>query len=332
MSKKLYEETNISDIADAIREKNGTQNTYTVAQMPSAVRAIHTSPDDIVIQPLTVDRNDVYPLPVGVDGFGPVTVDVPNINTIEAWVSADNFYFRDVNPIMAFGENTNNWWGSGSAGTHYLTLNFKEPKEITQVKFHNTYAYSSYHWSTGRVVFQGSNDGLNWTDLFDIQGMTDSEDNEYVEDIQNSNLFKYYRFVCYQNGSNWAGLGRIVCQCSESTGGSSAENASIFRWVIGSSTTCWGIIKKLNNDVIGQNGDNQNANIVLIGDLMTITFHGISQSVEVVASTDIKLRSYTTGRALGPAIMTEYDMETNDQQIFTMDNVYGGLYLEAEIN
>ena len=33
MSKKLYEESDIQAIADAIREKNGTTNTYTVAEM-----------------------------------------------------------------------------------------------------------------------------------------------------------------------------------------------------------------------------------------------------------------------------------------------------------
>ena len=40
MANKLYEESSISDIADAIREKNGSSNTYTVAQMGNAVRAI----------------------------------------------------------------------------------------------------------------------------------------------------------------------------------------------------------------------------------------------------------------------------------------------------
>lgn len=40
MSKKLYEESNIEDIADAIREKNGTQTTYRVAEMPTAIRNI----------------------------------------------------------------------------------------------------------------------------------------------------------------------------------------------------------------------------------------------------------------------------------------------------
>ena len=42
MVKKLYTESYIEDIADAIREKNGSSNTYTTAQMGPAIRAIPT--------------------------------------------------------------------------------------------------------------------------------------------------------------------------------------------------------------------------------------------------------------------------------------------------
>lgn len=108
MSKKLYEETNIQDIAAAIREKNGSQNVYTVAQMGNAVRAIHTDPvleslsvtengnylpsagkdgfssvsvnveggSEAVVQSLTVTQNGTYNPPSGVDGYAPVTVNV----------------------------------------------------------------------------------------------------------------------------------------------------------------------------------------------------------------------------------------------------------------
>lgn len=42
MANKLYEENSIRDIAVAIREKNGTENTYNVSEMGDAVRAITT--------------------------------------------------------------------------------------------------------------------------------------------------------------------------------------------------------------------------------------------------------------------------------------------------
>ena len=108
------------------------------------------------------------------------------------------------------------------------------------------------------------------------------------------------------------------------------ENASVFKWLFNSATTCWGIMKKLTGDVIGQNGDNANVNIPLIGDLMTVTLHGNSQVVEVVANVAIELKAYTTGRSLGAATMTEYTMEEGAQHNFTMDDLYGGYYFEAE--
>ena len=42
MADKLYEENSIRDIADAIREKNGTSDTYTVAEMGEAIRGIES--------------------------------------------------------------------------------------------------------------------------------------------------------------------------------------------------------------------------------------------------------------------------------------------------
>ena len=40
MTKKLYPEESVSDIAAAIREKNGSSTTYNVSEMGDAVRAI----------------------------------------------------------------------------------------------------------------------------------------------------------------------------------------------------------------------------------------------------------------------------------------------------
>lgn len=44
---KLYEETSIQDIANAIREKNGLTDTYTVSEMGNAIREIQSGGGDI---------------------------------------------------------------------------------------------------------------------------------------------------------------------------------------------------------------------------------------------------------------------------------------------
>lgn len=48
MPNKLYEENDIRDIAIAIREKNGTENTYNVSEMGDAIRAITGGGNGIV--------------------------------------------------------------------------------------------------------------------------------------------------------------------------------------------------------------------------------------------------------------------------------------------
>jgi len=91
MSKKLYEESNVRGIADAIREQNGTQDSYTVAQMGNAIRAIHTQPN---LETLNATQNGTYTPPSGVDGYSRVTVNVSgggssNDNYI---INPDNVY------------------------------------------------------------------------------------------------------------------------------------------------------------------------------------------------------------------------------------------------
>lgn len=110
---------------------------------------------------------------------------------------------------------------------------------------------------------------------------------------------------------------------------SAFETASIFRWFYSQGSTCWGVMKMADGNVIGQNGDDSNSSITLDGSTMTVVFHGTSQSIEVTAKTAITLKAYATARTLGTVTPTEYSMSANDTQTFTPDNLYGGLYLEA---
>ena len=107
------------------------------------------------------------------------------------------------------------------------------------------------------------------------------------------------------------------------------ETASVFRWYYQGASTGWSVMKRSDGTVTGQNYDDANTNVVVTGDLMMVTSHGTNQNVTVVANADIKLRVYRTDRTIGNVTPTEYIMSINDSQTFTMDNLYGGLYIEA---
>jgi hypothetical protein len=75
MSRKLFEDSKIADIASAIREKNGKSDQYTTAQMPAAIREIKTQPE---LQEKNITSNGQYTPDSGYDGFSRVITNVPN--------------------------------------------------------------------------------------------------------------------------------------------------------------------------------------------------------------------------------------------------------------
>lgn len=82
MANKLYEETSIQDIADAIREKNGESTTYKVADMGNAIRAIIGQQDEIKTDTIDVTgKNWQRGL---IDGNGGVMSDYTNYLSIQA--------------------------------------------------------------------------------------------------------------------------------------------------------------------------------------------------------------------------------------------------------
>lgn len=74
MSRALITESYLSDIADAIRAKNGSSDTYTPPQMAAAIEAIPTG-GGVDVEALSVTQNGTYTAPTG-KAYSPVTVNV----------------------------------------------------------------------------------------------------------------------------------------------------------------------------------------------------------------------------------------------------------------
>jgi hypothetical protein len=115
MAKKLYEESRIAAIAEKIREKTGTDETYTTAEMPSGVEAVYeagAASGGVVIDPATIIEktatgeknvalNDVSEIPHKVE----VTVTGNAGEEIALSVTRDNIFGGEAlaNRMVAMG-------------------------------------------------------------------------------------------------------------------------------------------------------------------------------------------------------------------------------------
>lgn len=96
MSKVLVNETSLSGIANSIRAKNGTTDTYKPSEMPAAIDAIQTGG---TVEALDITANGTYTAPEGVDGYSPITVNVPQDGSPpeSAFVISENCIYRFAN-------------------------------------------------------------------------------------------------------------------------------------------------------------------------------------------------------------------------------------------
>lgn len=76
MPNVLVNDDSLKAIGNAIREKNGETTTYKPAEMAAAITAI-SGGGEATIEALSITSNGTYNAPDGVDGYNPITVNVP---------------------------------------------------------------------------------------------------------------------------------------------------------------------------------------------------------------------------------------------------------------
>ncbi len=87
MARYSIEDTTLTNIANAIREKTGRIEAIYVANMADEIRGISgggETPANPIIEALLVTENGTYTAPNGVDGYSPVTVNVAGITNTGA--------------------------------------------------------------------------------------------------------------------------------------------------------------------------------------------------------------------------------------------------------
>lgn len=100
MSKKLYEESSIRDIANAIREKNGTTTKYKVAEMGAAVTALPNED--------TITHADI-PNYVKAEALAVA-------EKVKAVMKADSIVFLAISDLHHTGSQADNWQTNINAG------------------------------------------------------------------------------------------------------------------------------------------------------------------------------------------------------------------------
>lgn len=123
MAKVLVNESSLTGIADAIRGKNGTTDTYKPSEMAAAITAI-SGGGEPTIEALSVTSNGTYTATDGVDGYSPVTVNVPQDGgpPESAFVFSGNCSYLDY-----YGK----WdWFINQHGNRITTSNIEDTKSM----------------------------------------------------------------------------------------------------------------------------------------------------------------------------------------------------------
>lgn len=266
MAKKLYEESNIQAIADAIRGKNGTTNTYKVSEMAGAIGAIEAGGEDPrvkgIIERTITEISDDSITELGNCAFAYcqklVTVNFPNVTSIgnNAFQECSKLTTLNAENVQTIGKhafyrcslfNTLNFPKLTSIGDYafYIThigindtLNFPNVTSIGKYAFYSCYFYTANFpnvTSIGDYAFNRCVDlkTVNIPNVTTLNGtfdtcssLTDVGDLSQVVTIS-SNTFYY----CIK-------LPKINLPSVTSIGGSAFKGCSVLTQVIIGTTNC----------------------------------------------------------------------------------------------
>lgn len=158
MANVLVNDLYLGDIADAIRSKLNVQTKYKPSEMANAIGNISGGGSTPVINSLSVTENGTYTAPSGVDGYSPVTVNVPSSSPSLGTksITENGTYNASSDSLDGYSQVTVNVSGSSPSGTKSITANGTgidvAAYAYADVAVPNTYAAGD----EGKVVSNGS--------------------------------------------------------------------------------------------------------------------------------------------------------------------------------
>ena len=92
----------------------------------------------------------------------------------------------------------------------YIGYEFDNRVEIKKIDISVPDDASERNYMPTAITIQGSNNGTNWTDLKSVTISDFTRDKVHSFDIENSDLYKYYRLYCTAfNRSDYCNIGMI---------------------------------------------------------------------------------------------------------------------------
>lgn len=157
MSKYVIDSSTLTSIADAVRTKGGTTDPIVVSDIPTAITNLPSGGDPVITE-LIVTQNGTYTAPDGVDGYSPVTVNVPQDGSPpeSAFVISGNCQYR-------FAYNGWNWfiekYGNKITTKDISNANnmFYSINKIAEIPFDLNFSSSASYHSLGSVFKSCSN-------------------------------------------------------------------------------------------------------------------------------------------------------------------------------
>lgn len=270
MGKVFVTESYLDDIADAIRGKNGTENTYKPSQMAAAITSL---PDPAVLDDKTITANGTYdPSDDDLDGYSTVTV------SVSGGGGSTNILSGTDAPTSSLGDN----------GDIYLQYT-----DIIQVPIGYT-GLDYVQLANSAYIDLGIAPSNHYLYL-------DATDVSYTNDkhwFGTSNGPNFYSFTTYSNKYYWGRNG------SEANSGSWFAGRHILKYnegsnynviLDGSTLGSGSQISASNNLLLGNRGGTANANNFRIHYLKLIdksTGNAVREMIPVKRSSDDALGLY----------------------------------------